>query len=671
MLSINYNPSVLKAQNNLALASDAVSSALERMSTGFKINRASDDAAGLYVATKMSSQIRGLLQAKKNVSDGLSLLNTAEGDLGSVQDLLLRIRDLSLQASNGIYDDSARKAMQDEADLLIEEVYRIIDSSNFNGMKIFDGGTATASTFSAFGSYSWKLNAESVSVSDVSAVSPPQTHESVAVSDSSGVSTLSSVSRMTEDEALAQGYTLIKTAQDLDNIRNNLSGKYILMNDIDLSSYSNWDPIGEVSADGSLVTGFTGILDGNGYAISNLKVNIPENENRTGGLFVAIGDSVNNINIGEVKNLGLENVDITSSNMAGIGSLAYANSGNITNCYVTGVVRGKGYFFTGGLVGASTGGTISNCYSAANIETSNNSFYTGGIVGGLTNGIITNCYSTGEIKQAGNMSCAGGVVGISEGNCTLSNCYTTAEIILQDGSHGGGLIGVLSGDTSNMNIINNIWNTETTGLTNTTIDGDSISQIIIPNNKGLTTSEMQNPANWAGWDTNIWDFSTYPPKLKWETQSTNPDDPDNPDTPDTPDDPSAVGAIRLQVGANASADANAIIFNTSFELGDIDVDFSSSQTASNSLNGIDELLDRISKKRSDFGAIMNRLESVLNTQTSQIENLTASKSTIMDADIAQESADYVKNQILQQTTASLLAQAQSANNAVIMALIRG
>ena len=68
---------------------------------------------------------------------------------------------------------------------------------------------------------------------------------------------------------------------------------------------------------------------------------------------------------------------------------------------------------------------------------------------------------------------------------------------------------------------------------------------------------------------------------------------------------------------------------------------------------------------------MNRLESVLNTQTSQIENLTASKSTIMDADIAQESADYVKNQILQQTTASLLAQAQSANNAVIMALIRG
>ena len=130
----------------------------------------------------MSSQIRGLLQAKKNVSDGLSLLNTAEGDLDSVQDLLLRTRDLSLQAANGIYDVSAREAMQNEADLLIEEVYKIIDSSNFNGMKIFDGGAATASTFSNFsaftnlsetGSYSWKLNTESASVSSVSAVSTP------------------------------------------------------------------------------------------------------------------------------------------------------------------------------------------------------------------------------------------------------------------------------------------------------------------------------------------------------------------------------------------------------------------------------------------------------------------------------------------------------------------
>ena len=594
MLSINYNPSVLKAQNNLALASDAVSSALERMSTGFKINRASDDAAGLYVATKMSSQIRGLLQAKKNVSDGLSLLNTAEGDLGSVQDLLLRIRDLSLQASNGIYDDSARKAMQDEADLLIEEVYRIIDSSNFNGMKIFDSGAATASTFSAFGSYSWKLNAESASVSGVSAVSLPQTHESVAVSGSSGVSTLSSVSRMTEDEALAQGYTLIKTAQDLDNIRNNLSGKYILMNDINLSSYSNWDPIDS----------FSGILDGNGHVIKNLTINRPDEDEV--GLFRATDNA-------EIKNLGMVNAQIKGyRNVAAI--VGYSRYGFIENCFVDGKITGN--YTIGGITGYQDAQDIKNCYT--NVHISGNDTV-GGIIGSNAGGSINNAIVLGRIS--GNTSIAA-IAGYTDDD-TFRNC---------------------------------LWNTETTGQI---IGYDNPPTGSVIGCKGLTTAEMQDPANWAGWDTDIWDFSTYPPKLKWETQSTNPND------------PSAVGAIRLQVGANASADANAIIFNTSFDLGDIDVDFSSSQTASNSLNGIDELLDRISKKRSEFGAIMNRLESVLNTQTSQIENLTASKSTIMDADIAQESADYVKNQILQQTTASLLAQAQSANNAVIMALIRG
>ena len=490
---------------------------------------------------------------------------------------------------------------------------------------------------------------------------PPRSSESAAVSDSSGISTLSSVSRMTEEEAIAQGYTVIKTAQDLDNIRNDLDGKYILMNDIDLSSYSNWDPIGEVDLNTGVGIGFTGILDGNGHVIKNLTINRTSED--VAGLFLLVGDTLGTTTIGEVKNLGLENVDITGINA--VGAIAGVNCGKISNCYVTGKITGGGYG-TGGITGMSNNGLITKCSNYAHIQ--GGYAYTGGIVGNNISTNISNCNSTGDINGSYYL---GGIAGYTQSG-TISHCYTTGYIISIDaGLHNGGLIGVQDGG----NIINSIWNTQTTGQN---IYAGEYRGGTESNNKGLTTSEMQDPANWAGWDTDIWDFSTYPPTLKNMPQAgQNPDqpgggsDPDAPDTPDTPDDPSAVGAIRLQVGANASADANAIIFNTSFDLGDIDVDFSSSQTASNSLNGIDALLDRISKKRSEFGAIMNRLESVLNTQTSQIENLTASKSTIMDADIAQESADYVKNQILQQTTASLLAQAQSANNAVIMALIRG
>ena len=498
-------------------------------------------------------------------------------------------------------------------------------------------------------------------------VPPPRSSESVAVSGSSGVSTLSSVSRMTEEEALAQGYTLIKTAQDLDNIRNNLSGKYILMNDIDLSSYSNWDPIGEIDPHTGAGTGFTGILDGNGYVVKNLT--ITSSSKVSVGLFVGLGylnkDSSASSQLAEVKNLGIENANITTSaDGAGILAGLKADYSQITNCYTTGKIEGNSSMYVGGLVGASAGevdnmsiNLIDKCYSSATVIVDTPQAGGGGIAGYLIHSSVTNSYFTGNVQA--NNGYAGGIAG-GVYSAGAMNCYATGKV---SGLYTGGILGIVGGA-----IINSIWNEETTGQTTASSD-DSLGQVT--NSYALTTSEMQDPANWAGWDTDIWDFSTYPPKLKWETQSTNPDDPDDPDTPDTPDDPSAVGAIRLQVGANASADANAIIFNTSFKLGDIDVDFSSSQTASNSLNGIDELLDRISKKRSEFGAIMNRLESVLNTQTSQIENLTASKSTIMDADIAQESADYVKNQILQQTTASLLAQAQSANNAVIMALIRG
>ena len=113
---------------------------------------------------------------------------------------------------------------------------------------------------------------------------------------------INSVTRLSEDEALAQGYTLIKSADDLNNIRNNLSGKYILMNDIDLSSYDNWDPIGDTS------NRFNGIFDGNGYVIKNLTINRPTEDNV--GLF---GYTVS----ANIQNVGLENVEVTGKEYVG------------------------------------------------------------------------------------------------------------------------------------------------------------------------------------------------------------------------------------------------------------------------------------------------------------------------------------------------------------------
>ena len=128
------------------------------------------------------------------------------------------------------------------------------------------------------------------------------------------------------------------------------------------------------------------------------------------------------------------------------------------------------------------------------------------------------------------------------------------------------------------------------------------------------------------------------------------------------------GAVRLQIGSDSSS-TSAIYVDTSFDLGAFDVDFSSADSCAAAIEDIDEVLSRINTKRSEFGAVINRLSSILESQTTTIQNFTSAKSTIMDADIANESADFVKNQILQQTSSALLAQSQNLHASIVLSLI--
>lgn len=141
---VNTNITALKTQKNLTNATNSLNSALERMSTGYKVNRAADDAAGLYVATGLETQIRGSKVAKANIETGNNVLSTLEGDLDVILDNLNRIRDLATQAANSIYDESAMKAMQDEVTARLAEIDRIAGASNFNGLKLLDGTSKLA-----------------------------------------------------------------------------------------------------------------------------------------------------------------------------------------------------------------------------------------------------------------------------------------------------------------------------------------------------------------------------------------------------------------------------------------------------------------------------------------------------------------------------------------------
>lgn len=136
---VNTNISSLVSQRNLTNATNSLNTALQRMSTGYKINSAKDDAAGLYIATNLDTQIRGSKVAQTNVETGSNLLTVAEGDLDVIKTNLQRIRDLAVQASNGVYSDESMKAMEDEVTARAAEITRVATASKFNGLELLSG----------------------------------------------------------------------------------------------------------------------------------------------------------------------------------------------------------------------------------------------------------------------------------------------------------------------------------------------------------------------------------------------------------------------------------------------------------------------------------------------------------------------------------------------------
>jgi flagellin len=136
---INHNMSAMYANRQLGIDHAQLKGNIEKLSSGMRINKAGDDASGLAVSEKLRSQIRGLNQANRNINNGVSFIQTAEGYLQESQDILHRLRELSVQAANGIYSDEDRMQIQVEVSQLIDEINRIASHAQFNGMNLLTG----------------------------------------------------------------------------------------------------------------------------------------------------------------------------------------------------------------------------------------------------------------------------------------------------------------------------------------------------------------------------------------------------------------------------------------------------------------------------------------------------------------------------------------------------
>ena len=142
MSVINTNVKSLVAQNAMNVNNRSLSKAMEQLSTGRRINTAADDAAGLAISNKMTAQIRGLNQAIRNANDGIALLQTAEGATQEITNMLQRMRELAVQAANDSYTSTDRTALNEEVTALKNEITRIADNTEWNGMKLFTAASA-------------------------------------------------------------------------------------------------------------------------------------------------------------------------------------------------------------------------------------------------------------------------------------------------------------------------------------------------------------------------------------------------------------------------------------------------------------------------------------------------------------------------------------------------
>ena len=473
-----------------------------------------------------------------------------------------------------------------------------------------------------------------LSSSGESVASSGQFIEEIISRDTSGMTTLASVDETT---SLTSGTYSISTADELSKLatmtNNGLIGEnteFVLANDIDLSAYSTgegWTPIGSPSKS------FTATFDGNGHVISKLYINRPSSGSAL-GLFGQVDGA-------EIKNIGLENVNVTGRELFIGGLLGLGlNDTMITNCYATGSVTGTSYL--GGLLGRSAVSiTITNCCSTGNVTGSGLGQCVGGLLGLAKEATISNSYATGSVT--GRMS-VGGLLGEGSSGATttiISNSYATGSVT--GSSYVGGLLGLgVKGSVINSYATGRVTGNDDVGgllgfATGTTLDNAYYTDTTGQTN-GLGLGVHYGTAQLVTMD-GLHELISQGILLDYRAKT---------------EDKSSSKAYILQIGINSDSSSQI-----SFELSGIDISALDGLDLeeANALSTLDEVLKSINAEQTKLGALENRLESALEQIGVSYDNLVSTQSTIRDADIAEESSAYIRNQILQQATATLMSTA--------------
>ncbi|AKV95044.1 hypothetical protein ACP86_02065 [Marinobacter sp. CP1] len=724
---INTNIASLNAQRNLNASQSQANVALERLSSGLRINSAKDDAAGLAISERFQSQIAGLNQAQRNANDGISLAQTAEGAMDEITNNLQRIRELAVQSANATNSISDRQALNQEVQQRIEEINRIAAQTSFNGLKVLDG---------TFETQTFQVGAN--------------TGETIAISglDSRG-SQIGSVLKETvgfSEFEVAQGdpgETLVNVS-DIDlnaglTVNITLGGQSVT---VDTSSVS--DPgslataINSGIANTTTLTGVTAELstDGNSIVFAN-----------TGDTPVTADISISDDTGTQVSVTGLDVDPLNAAAFAPQDTELYAGANTLD--LDTDVSGSFGYDDGNGGTGTvnfSLTGNVANDLSTLAGEI-NSSLQGEGLDGDLeavVNGTAIDirnktddtAYTLTSVSVSDNVTPTANTINTGTVNATAGTTTSTTQAITTDISSlnfDSGVTGSLSIDGTPVNFelsagtslgIGNLASSISNALTNegfTNLSVTANGNVLEINNSDTGNSYSVTGFNAAdGGEPNNSVSSTSPiPAVEsitlvdrfneGEAYNFNVDINGEiysfENVTSINDIVSQVNAKSNDTGiqANLNADNDEIFFSSQFgepfniniqadldrdgafdpatetiqsvvstvendTVSMIDIDISTREGADLAMIAVDYAIDSINGFRAELGAVQNRFESTIANLATTSENLSASLSRIRDADFAAESAELARTQVLQQAGLSVLAQANARPQQVLQLL---
>lgn len=555
---VQHNLNAINANNKININVSGTKKATEKLSSGYQINRAGDNAAGLAISEKMRSQIRGLSQATKNANDGISLIQTAEGGLNETHSILQRMRELAVQSANGTYqDDTNREAIQLEVDALKSEIDRIASSTEYNGIKLLDGslgGTTTGTT--DFGARYGVL----ISANTVVDGATNKLKENLSLE---GATLTSSVNGVT--------VTLADTASGVGG------------------ENAQWD------AAGTTLT--INLKAGQSYSQSQINDLI---KNATMAKANADGtpQSSTPADVELKLKSGVFTFQKTETFKTSAGVRAASDDTDLVKYLINGTDQNDGY--------ADTIKFTSNNYGEDTRKLK----------------IATDVAAGKEWVATTTANNEG--TGIKNGEFTL-HLATGVEYTEED----------------IQNLLKQAGLDYTVTLTDSkTPDGDKsfYAQNVVAE-ADATAIEIGKTTVGAGLGSD---------KLTGTGKG-----------------------LTFQIGANGVEDQRVTLSvgdmsSTSIGVGGADV--STQDAANKAIDMVDAAVKTVSMQRAGLGALQNRLEYTVNNLTTTNENLTAAESQIRDTDMATEMINYTKNNILQQASQAMLAQANQQPQAILQLL---